>query len=150
MTKFSLWLAVSTLLAAAVALADGNSTEPKLDTSMLPDTARLQGTWRVLRLKVGKETIEVPGRSGKKGGVSLEMHGDHYEFTGMGQPLKGHFRVQTVGKDKRIEFTRDDGSVTLSSFQLQGESLKLTGLNPTGGAKAAANAEIWTFERENP
>ena len=105
----------------------------------------------MLKLQVGDRIVEVPGRSKKNAGVTLELHGDHYEFRGLGAELKGHFHPDANTKAKRLEFVRDDGTTSISTYRLEGESLRLTGVTPgQDGKDAEKRPEVWTFQRDKP
>jgi hypothetical protein len=150
MRKFGMWIAVGCLLAASAQAAYYTSSGRTTGTAS-QDLSQLQGTWRALKLQVGERSIEIPNRSKKNPGISLEVHGDHYEFHGMGATFKGRVRAAASTKDKRLEFVRDDGTTTTSAFRLEGASLKLTGMSATQNADdAEKGTEVWTFKREKP
>ena len=91
----------------------------------------------------------MPGQSKKYPGVSLELHGDRYEFQGLGADFKGHVRVENGTQDKRLEFVREDGTTTISTYRLQGDRLELTGVGANQKAKnEAESGEVWVFKRE--
>ena len=150
--RFAGLLAAAALSGGGAAADDAESKSTvKADTPPTADVARLQGSWRALRLKVGNRTVEVPGRSKNSPGVTLELHGDHYEFQGLGAEFKGRFRADTAGNTRRIEFVRDNGTTTVSSYRIKGESLKLTGMNTDPHVQGAdSDAQVWTFERVKP
>ncbi len=90
MTRLGLWTALGCLWAAGTALAE-NTSPGNSDAATQQEVARLQGTWRALRLQVDHRTVEIPSRSKKNPGVALDLHGDHFEFRGLGAEFKGHF-----------------------------------------------------------
>jgi hypothetical protein len=148
MSTCRIWIALGCLLAAGAAAAE-TASPGKADAATQRDMARLQGTWRARKLQVGKNIVDVPGRSKKNPGVSLELHGDRYEFQGLGADFKGHVRVASGTKDKRIEFVREDGTTTISSYRLEGDSLQLTGVSANQNAKNGEEVgQVWTFKRE--
>ncbi len=147
MISCGMGLIIGSLLATGAAPAP-NEQPTAADQQQL---ARLQGTWRALKLQVGGRTVDVPSRSKKNPGVSLEIHGDHYEFHGLGAVLKGRLRIDAGSKPKRIEMIRDDGQTTFNAYRLEGDSLKLTGVSADSGTREAdKDAEVWTFNRAKP
>jgi hypothetical protein len=141
-------IALGCLLAAGAVAAETTSPDQAAAANQR-DLARLQGTWRAHKLQVGKRIVDVPGRSKKNPGLSLELHGDHYEFQGLGADFKGHVRAASGTKDKRLEFVRDDGTRTISTYRLQGDSLQLTGVSASQNAKGGEEAgQVLIFKRE--
>ena len=133
MAMCGMWMMMSSLLAAGAAPETRPGEAPSAAAGQ--QLAKLQGTWRALKLQVGGRTVDVPGRSKKDRGVSLEIHGDHYEFRGLGADFKGRLRIDASSKPKRIEMVRDDGQTTINAYRLDGDSLNLTGVSSDPGAE---------------
>jgi len=156
MTCCGIWIVMGGLLAAGAApvetapVAKGNSAANG-NPAASQELGKLQGSWRAVKFTVDGQAVD-PNRSSKKGGgVSLELHGDHYEFKGMGIDFKGQVRIDPTTKPKRIEFVRAGGPKSVSSYELDGSALKLTGVNesPQEG-EAEKPPEEWLFKRERP
>ena len=75
--------------------------------------------------------------------MSLEIHGDHYEFRGLGADFKGRLHVASGGKQPRLDLIRDDGQTTANEYRLEGDSLKLIGVRAGQGVlEADPDAEV--------
>ena len=135
MAACGMWTVVVGLLAVGAGPVE-STPRPQLTPAAQQQLSKLQGTWRALKLQVGGRTVDVPGRSKKDPGVSLEIHGDRYEFRGLGADLKGQIRIDAASKPKRLELARDDGQITLNTYRLEGDSLKLTGATADATAQA--------------
>jgi uncharacterized protein (TIGR03067 family) len=115
------------------------------------EIAKLQGTWRAVKFTVGGRSVD-PNRSTKKAGaVALELHGDYYEFKGLGIDFKGQIRIDASAQPKRIEFVRAGGLKSVSTYELDDGLLKLTGVNENQPEATAAKApDVWVFRLERP